>query len=174
LFDALVLLAIGFNTRQARESLIPLYIVHALSQMLTMYLLTSFHRGIEGGYMANQALQYVVAGMLALPASVGHAETYHPSTTGEQLVNDMQADPTVALNSFKRQRAMGYLDGIMDATVNSAWCPARKKVSHELNYILIEEVAMLSAEMLKANAMPLVVEALRKRYPCAPKSGSGR
>jgi hypothetical protein len=28
------------------------------------------------------------------------------------------ADPTIALNSFKRQRAMGYLDGIVDTTVN--------------------------------------------------------
>lgn len=106
-----------------------------------------------------------VVGMLLTQSA--DAATYRVNMTGRQLVDDVLADPTIALNSFKRQRAMGYLDGIVDTTVNVHWCPERKAVPHELNYMLVEELSRLSADTLKGNAIPFVVDALRKMYPCA-------
>lgn len=66
----------------------------------------------------------VAALTLLFAATNVEGAAYRAATTGRQLVQDMQADPSVALNSFKRARAMGYLDGIMDATVSVEWCPS--------------------------------------------------
>lgn len=103
---------------------------------------------------------------LLITGTASGAETYHPSTTGAQVVKDMLADPNVGVSYLKRERMMGYLDGVMDASVDVEWCPARKPVSHEMNYLLTEEISKLSADALKGNAVPLITAALRKMYPC--------
>lgn len=117
------------------------------------------HQGRDGARVA-------LAGLLLAGQAVG-AAPYRPSMTGAELVRDMLADPAVTLNAVKRERAMGYLDGIMDATVGAQWCPKRKAVPHELNYLVTEALSNLSADDLKGNAMPLVTTALGKRFPCA-------
>jgi len=109
----------------------------------------------------------VAALALLLAASSTHAETYRTKMTGAQIVQDMLADPLVGANGVLRERAMGYLDGIMDATAGVSWCPARKAVPHELNYAVAEEMKALGADRLKGSAAPLVVAALSKFYPCA-------
>ena len=91
---------------------------------------------------------------------------YRPRLTGEQLVRDMTADPFVGANGIQRQRAMGYIEGVMDAFVGKQWCPAGKAVPHELNYLLTEDIARLDATLLKEEAAALLVAALAKQYPC--------
>jgi hypothetical protein len=112
-----------------------------------------------------QRFNFTALGLLLL-ASNAEAATYRAATTGEQLIRDMQGDPSVPLNSFKRARAMGYIDGIMDATASIQWCPPGKGVPHELNYRLIEDIHRLDAETLKGSATPVVIAALRKMFPC--------
>jgi hypothetical protein len=107
-----------------------------------------------------------VAALALLTAIPMHAETYRIKMTGAQLVHDMLADPLLAGNAVTRERAMGYIDGIADATLGVRWCPAKKMVPHELNYVVAEEMKGLGADRLKRGAAPLVLATLRKFYPC--------
>lgn len=106
---------------------------------------------------------------LALVAVAGAAAapSYRPQMTGEQFVRDMQADPFVGRNSIKRERAMGYMEGVMDATAGVRWCPT-KDMPHELNYIVAGEMDDLSQDQLKGNATVPMLDTLSRRYPCPP------
>jgi len=109
-----------------------------------------------------------IALSLALAGSA-HAEPYH--MTGEQLMRDMLVDAFKASprEYMQRERAMGYLDGLMDGTAGRVWCPAGKVVPHELNYNLMDELSKRGPSELKGNAAPLVLDSLRKLYPCKAK-----
>jgi hypothetical protein len=111
------------------------------------------------------ALLALTLGLLAAGAS--GAPAYRSNMTGEQFVRDMVADPAVGRNSIKRERAMGYMDGVMDASAGVRWCPARQAVPHELNYVVAEDMQRLSSTRLKGDAAALMQEVLGKRYPCA-------
>ena len=87
--------------------------------------------------------------------------------SGTALVRDMLASPRDdELNNFRRERAMGYIDGVMDAGVGQQWCPAGKKIPHELNYLVIEEMSRMPTATLKGNAAALVFVALARLFPC--------
>ena len=64
------------------------------------------------------------------------------------------------------QLAKGYLDGINDATEGTAWCYTGRWKSDERDHALIIELAKLPPEVLRGNAAPLVLDFLRKKYPC--------
>jgi hypothetical protein len=114
---------------------------------------------------AVTALRTVTLGLLA--AETRGMPAYRPNMTGEQLVRDMLADPAVGRNSIKRERAMGYMDGVMDASAGVRWCPAGTNTPHELNYVVAEETQTLSPARLKGGAAALMLEALGRHYPCA-------
>lgn len=105
--------------------------------------------------------------LLAASAAAAPVLAYHAQMGGAQLVRDMLAEPAEGLNSIRRERAMGYIDGVMDATAGLQWCPQGKPVPHELNYLVTEKIARMSPETLKGGAAPLVLNALRTLYPCA-------
>ena len=87
--------------------------------------------------------------------------------TGTALVRDMLADPFVNdINHIRRERAMGYIDGVMDSSSGLRWCPAGKSVPHELNYLVIEKMSALPAAQLNGNAAELVLVALAHLLPC--------
>lgn len=94
------------------------------------------------------------------------ASPYRPRMTGEQLVRDMTADPSVGFNAAKRERAMGYIAGVMDAFAGKRWCPAGKAVSHELDYAVIEEITPLNHAQMQSDAAEQVLLGLAKLYPC--------
>lgn len=89
--------------------------------------------------------------------------------TGEQFVRDMRPLRDSDLASIRRERAMGYMDGVMDGTVGLLWCPAGQHVGHELSYLAAEQMETLPADQLKKGAAPLIVAALAKIYPCPTK-----
>lgn len=97
------------------------------------------------------------------------AAPYIPTLTGEIFVRDMLAAPDNGAASMRRERAMGYVDGIMDGTVGLLWCPAGQHVGHELSYLAAEQMETLPADQLKKGAAPLIVAALAKIYPCPTK-----
>lgn len=108
-------------------------------------------------------IQLVVGSVQAAP------QQPRAKVTGAALVRDMLARPKDdAINNFRRERAMGYIDGVMDAGVGHRWCPAGRQIPHELNYLVIEEMARLPAAALKGNAASLVAAALAREYPCKP------
>lgn len=104
-----------------------------------------------------------------LPAEV-FAAPYTPIFTGERFVRDMLAAPDNGAASMRRERAMGYMDGVMDGTVGLLWCPSHQHVSHELNYLAAEQMQALPAAQLKKSAAPLALAILAERYPC-PRKG---
>lgn len=112
----------------------------------------------------------LLAGLPAL-AVAAPEPIYKARVTGAQLVRDMLAEPGVGRNSLARERAMGYLDGVMDAAAGKDWCPAGKKVPHEMNYAVIESLARLSPDQLDGDAATLVRAALAASYPCNPSGG---
>lgn len=102
---------------------------------------------------------------LFLPAMApAAAPNYRAHMTGTQLVHDMMAEPGQGLNSVRRERAMGYIDGVADASAGARWCPARQPVPHELPYVVVEE--MEKAGQLDGDASALVLAALGRMYPC--------
>lgn len=117
----------------------------------------------------GRQLQCAAAVLIAAAAcsAVKAAEPlYRPKMTGEQLVTDVRADLSVGHNPVLRGRAMGYIAGIMDLAAGRYWCPAGKKVSHELDYLVVEAIENLPPAELKRDAAPLVVAVLAKKYPC--------
>jgi hypothetical protein len=79
----------------------------------------------------------------------------------------MLADPNDdRFNSIRRERAMGYIDGVIDSTIGLGWCPAGQPLPHELNYVISEDMARMPRAKLDGNAAALVVATLARHYPC--------
>lgn len=117
------------------------------------------------------SVRAVVAAILAaLALATAHtapgAQLYRAQVTGQQFVQDMLADPRVGANAIQRERAMGYMRGVMDASVGHSWCPTAKALPHELDYLAAEALSALPPEQLRGNAAPLIASALRRLYPC--------
>lgn len=96
---------------------------------------------------------------------------YRPLMTGEQLVSDVRADLSIGHNPVSRGRAMGYIAGIMDLAAGRQWCPAGKKIPHELDYLVVEDIESLPPDERKRGASELIVASLAKKYPC-PAGGT--
>lgn len=115
----------------------------------------------------------VMAAILALalvPTDAAQAAPqYRAHMTGEQLVRDMLAAPDGGLNSMRRERAMGYIEGVMDAAAGQRWCPRGNAVPHELDYVVAEEMHSLPPAQLKGDAATLVLAVLAKLYPCGAR-----
>lgn len=109
----------------------------------------------------------LASALLAAATPTGAAPVYRAHMTGVQLVRDMMAEPGEGLNSMKRERAMGYIEGIADASTGVRWCPAGKPVPHELPYVVVEEVDKMKGH-ITGDASSLVLAALAKLYPCRP------
>ncbi|MGF6275572.1 hypothetical protein ABIB38_003971 [Massilia sp. UYP11] len=91
--------------------------------------------------------------------------------TGEQFVRDMRPLPDSDLATIRRERAMGYMDGVLDGTVGVRWCPAGHHVAHELGYEAAGQMRRLPPEQLKGSAAELALAVVSKLYPCQ-KSGA--
>ena len=106
--------------------------------------------------------------LLLVGGQAGAAPHQAPAQmSGTTLVRDMLASPRDdELNNFRRERAMGYIDGVMDAGVGQQWCPAGKKIPHELNYVVVEEMSRMPTATLNGNAAALVFVALARLFPC--------
>lgn len=111
-------------------------------------------------------MKLVALALVLLAAHAGAAPTFRAQMTGAQLVRDMRADPGIGFNSERRERAMGYIAGVMDSTAGVQWCPAGRMLPHELNYLLIDDIESLEPAKLEQNAAPIILAALAKKYPC--------
>lgn len=107
----------------------------------------------------------LVLALLAIEAKAGPA--YRTHMTGTRLVHDMMAEPGEGLNSIKRERAIGYIEGVADASVGLRWCPAAQPVPHELPYVVVEEIEKMK-DQLAGDASALVLAVLARLYPCSP------
>lgn len=107
--------------------------------------------------------------VLAEGGAAQAAPAYQAHMTGAQFARDMLAEPDGGANSMRRERAMGYMDGVMDAAAGMIWCPAGRAVPHEMAYVAAEELqkaARTDPERLKGSAAILVLSVLGRLYPC--------
>ena len=100
------------------------------------------------------------------------AAPYFPNVTGAHLVRDFLGPPDQrgdlkGQDYLQHESARGYIDGVKDATQGASWCYAGRIKPHELNFDLIDDIKVLPSDTLKGSAAPLIVEALRKRFPCS-------
>lgn len=100
--------------------------------------------------------------------------TYPGTLSAEALLRDYMGPKQPRDDPFLRggdivnqQMASGYMNGIKDATEGTAWCYIAGK-PHELNDDIAAALMKLNARQLKGRAAPLVVDALRRRFPCRP------
>lgn len=98
------------------------------------------------------ACALIVGGVL-LPMS-SPAAPYVPTVTGEQYVREMLDASDSDQVAFRRERMIGYTDGVMDGTVVVRWCPAGQEVAHELSFVAAEDMKGLPRQRLKGAAAP--------------------
>lgn len=118
----------------------------------------------------------LLAWLPAACASVHAAPYVYPfnTMTGADVVARLTVDPVTDGDFRERDRANYYVAGIKDATQGSLWCFRRALLPHELNTEVAHALkARYSPDALKANAAPLVLDELRRRYPCG-NAGAAR
>lgn len=115
------------------------------------------------------ALAVVLPGALAPLAAA--QEQAAPYMTGTQLMHDLLAEPAASVGAgSRRERALGYVDGVLDAANGQQWCPSHKAPSHEIHYLVIEDLMRLAPGDLAGNAAALVTGTMASRYPCGAAS----
>ena len=67
---------------------------------------------------------------------------------------------------LEQEAARGYLSGVKDSTVGSAWCYPGRVKPDELDADIIGALQKLPREALHAVAAPLIVDFLRSKFPC--------
>ncbi|PWF48808.1 Rap1a/Tai family immunity protein [Massilia glaciei] len=97
---------------------------------------------------------------------------YLGTVSGETLLRDYVGPPGPRDDPFLKgsdvlnfQMARGFMDGVKDATEGAAWCYVGGK-SNELNEDIAAALTKLTPEERKGRAGPLVVDALRRLFPC--------
>ena len=111
--------------------------------------------------------------LLSLPPSFAGPPRSFPRMTGQALVdllayppgviNDLQLDERSAIN---HRIGHGYIDGIHDSTEGLQWCYAGTWKPDTLDAFVIWELRKLTSEALKQKASVLIVDVLRKKFPC--------
>ena len=66
-----------------------------------------------------------------------------------------------------RENAYSYLDGVRDGSAGSTWCDLPHQLkTPDLAYELADDIAKLPAAERKKNAADLLLQQLKRRFPC--------
>lgn len=107
--------------------------------------------------------------LLAVPTAVLAAPQSF-TMTGDRFVQMMSpADPT-GQEYLDREKAYSYLDGVRDSAEGRVWCDVDRLKTPDLAYEMAGDIAKLPAAERKKNASLLLLERLKRHYPC--RSGS--
>lgn len=113
----------------------------------------------------------ILLGMLMV--SSASAAPYAHTLTGEQFVNMMnRPQPLSSQDYLEREKAYSYLDGARDHSEGREWCDVNQLKTHDLAQELAQDIQKLSTQARKRNASMLLVEQLRRKYPC--RHGEGK
>jgi|SRR5450830_80861 len=121
------------------------------------------------GRVRRQAASALVAFSWCLDTTAADTPYVYPfnAMTAAQLVQKLTTEPASPGDSRESDRAHYYLAGIKDGTQGSLWCFKRAMLPDELNYEIAHALKERhKAEELNANAAPLVIAELQRRYPC--------
>jgi len=104
---------------------------------------------------------------LALPM-LTQAAPYISTLTGEQFVGMVNSSrPRTSANYMDRDKAYSYLDGVRDSAEGQVWCDVNQLKTHDLAQELAGAISKLPSEERKRNASKLLLEQLKRKYPCA-------
>jgi hypothetical protein len=102
---------------------------------------------------------------LVLPA-IAAAAPYPYTMSGDQFVKMMAPlDPT-GYEYLQREKAYSYLDGVRDGSEGTVWCDVDQYKTPDLAYELAGDIAKMPAAERKKNAAVLLLQQLKRRYPC--------
>jgi hypothetical protein len=103
---------------------------------------------------------------LVLPA-LAAAAPYPYTLSGDQFVKMMSTPDPTGYDYLQREKAYSYMDGLRDGTEGSAWCDLPHQLkTPDLAYELAGDISKLPAAERKKNAAVLLLEQLKRRYPC--------
>lgn len=109
--------------------------------------------------------------LVMLVAPSVSAAPYAPTLSGDQFVNIMsRPQPLSHLDYLEREKAYSYLDGARDQAEGREWCDRNQLKTHDLAQELASDIRKLPADARKRNAAVLLIEQLRRKYPC-PQGG---
>jgi hypothetical protein len=111
-------------------------------------------------------MQRAVLLALVLPA-VSAAAPYPYTLSGDQFVKMMAPSDPTGYEYLQREKAYSYLDGLRDGTEGSAWCDLPHQLkTPDLAYELADDIAKLPTAEQKKSAAVLLLQQLKRRYPC--------
>ena len=104
--------------------------------------------------------------LLAFPLATS-AAPYPYTMSGNQFVQMMSPSNPTGYEYLQREKAYSYLDGVRDGTEGSTWCDLPHQLkTPDLAYELADDIAKLPAAERKKNAAELLLQQLKRRYPC--------
>ena len=123
------------------------------------------------GALMNKIL--VGLSLLALVESVSaHPQRYPFSVTGHGLIEQFygpetsRGKPRTSIDYQRYEIARGYISGVKDTSEGTAWCHVPKLKPDEVDSELVSALMKLPPDILKGTAAPLLVAALKERFPC--------
>ncbi|WBS04205.1 Rap1a/Tai family immunity protein [Pseudoduganella sp. SL102] len=122
----------------------------------------------------KEAALLIISGFVTLFPSVAHTKSAYAYTlTGDRFIQMIGS--TKALDSYEytlREKAYSYLDGVRDGAEGHDWCDVNQLKTPDLAYELAADIARLPAAERKKNASILLLDLLRRRFPCPVKGGN--
>lgn len=118
-------------------------------------------------------MKKIIALLLVVLPGTALTSPYAYSITGDMLVR-MHEGPAEQRGELlkgdayvEREKARGYIAGVMDMTHGSSWCAVGNMPPHEVSADVVDVIARLKPKDLEGGAAPLVAGALRKLFPCS-------
>lgn len=128
--------------------------------------------GTSSGLGRTTALLTVLLALASISVQSFAAPPYAHTLTGDRFVRMMNGtEPPTGDDYILREKAYSYLDGVRDGAEGRDWCDVNQLKTPDLAYELAADIAMLPAAERKKNASILLIEQLRRRFPCPAKGG---
>lgn len=95
-----------------------------------------------------------------------YAAPYPFTLSGDRFLEMMRHPDPSGYAYLLREKAYSYLDGARDSAEGQAWCDVNQLKTPDLADALAEDIARLPAAERKKNAAVLLLQLLKRRYPC--------
>lgn len=105
----------------------------------------------------------------ALPA-LATAAPYAFTLNGDRFVEMMSHANPSGYTYMLREKAYSYLDGVRDSSEGKSWCDVNQLKTPDLAFEIAAKIAKLPPSERKKNASTLLLEQLKREYPC-PERG---
>lgn len=104
---------------------------------------------------------------LLFPITATAAPYPYPYTmSGDRFVEMMSHPAPNGYEYMLREKAYSYLDGVRDSAEGRVWCDVNQLKTPDLAYEMAGKIAKLPASERKRNASLLLLEQLKREYPC--------